>query len=66
MLCSVFGRGGRPWQDVCSVMPPSTDVMLCYVRCSERVAGWMFDVRCSMFGCSMFDVMFGQADVMLC
>ena len=24
------------------------------------------DVRCSMFGCSMFDVMFGQADVVLC
>ena len=65
MLCSVFGRGGRPWQDVCSVMPPSTeDAMLCSVRCSEE-GGWL-DVRCSMFGCSMFDVMFGQADVMLC
>ena len=38
--------------------------MLCYVRCSEE-GGWL-DVRCSMFGCSMFDVMFGQADVMLC
>ena len=30
------------------------------------ILGWMFGVWCSMFGCSMFDVMFGQADVMLC
>ena len=29
------------------------------------LGGWL-DVRCSMFGCSMFDVMFGQEDVLLC
>ena len=42
--------------------------MLCYVMSGvrKRVAGWMFDVRCLIFGCSMVDAMFGQADVILC